>query len=158
MISSMSFPWQIVILEIEFCQLPISCHVKIPYPRFLYISGVLTFLWLPMTLKCCLLWINWLGSWIILPFCSWCFCSVLYQTNVKIISLFISTDSCHHKTYVSELKILFMYKLWPKTLSENCFEVSGNGRSCLVTLKQGEDEITGGNSSDKGIRRVDLWP
>lgn len=76
---------------------------------------------------------------------------------MKIIPVFISTDSCHRKAYVSELKILFMYKLRPKTLSENCFEVSGSGRFCLVTLKQGEDKITGGDSSDKGIGRVDLW-
>lgn len=155
MISSMSFPWQIVILEIEFCQLPISCHVKIPYPRFLGFLHSCGYLWLWNAVCSELTGLDHESS---CHSVAGVFVLYFIKPNVKIIPLFISTDSCHHKTYVSELKILFMYKLWPKTLSENCFEVSGNGRSCLVTLKQGEDEITGGNSSDKGIRRVDLWP
>lgn len=69
-----------------------------------------------MAPKCCFLWINWIGSWIILLSCSWfLFCIVSNQMwNLFLYS--VSTDFCHHKAWVSELKILFMSKLRPRTL------------------------------------------
>lgn len=86
-------------------------------PRFPHISGVLKFLWWPMTLKCCFLWINWLESRITSPSCSRYFCFVLCQNQVwNLFPYSFFTDSWHHRAGALEFKVLFMYKLWLRTL------------------------------------------
>lgn len=139
MISSMSFPWRMITLEIEFCQLSISCHVKNPLPQDFCI-------FLEFLHSCGHPWLwNAVSSELTgLDHESFChsvaggFVLYFIKLNMKIIPVFISTDSCHRKAYVSELKILFMYKLRPKTLSENSLRSVEVEDSVLWHLSRGK--------------------